>query len=108
DVLLHFVSRRLPFMDWKYSSLRVGATAAALLLTNFVAGQTASSQPPARPKLTEETFKNIKVLKGLPSDQLIPSMQFISYPLGVECSFCHAEGAFEKDDKKPKETARKM
>jgi len=95
-------------MDRKYSSLRVGATAAALLLTNFVAGQSGSSQPPARPKVAEETFKNIKVLKGLPSDQLIPSMQFITYSLGVECSFCHAEGAFEKDDKKPKETARKM
>jgi hypothetical protein len=35
-------------------------------------------------------------------------MQFITYSLGVECSFCHVEGAFEKDDKKPKETARKM
>jgi photosynthetic reaction center cytochrome c subunit len=35
-------------------------------------------------------------------------MQFITYSLGVECSFCHVEGAFEKDDKKPKQTARKM
>jgi photosynthetic reaction center cytochrome c subunit len=35
-------------------------------------------------------------------------MQFISASLGVECDFCHVEGAFEKDDKKPKQTARKM
>ena len=35
-------------------------------------------------------------------------MQFITYSLGVECSFCHVEGASEKDDKKPKQTARKM
>jgi hypothetical protein len=28
--------------------------------------------------------------------------------LGVECEFCHVQGAFEKDDKKPKQTARKM
>jgi photosynthetic reaction center cytochrome c subunit len=60
------------------------------------------------PKTTEQAFKNIKVLKGLPADLLIPSMQFISASLGVECEFCHVERAFEKDDKKPKEAARKM
>lgn len=63
---------------------------------------------PEEPKTTEQAFKNIKVLKGLPADQLIPSMQFISASLGVECEFCHVERAFEMDDKKPKEAARKM
>lgn len=62
----------------------------------------------AGPKLAEEQYKNIKVLKGIPADQLIPGMQFITASLGVECQFCHVEGAFEKDDKKPKQTARKM
>jgi photosynthetic reaction center cytochrome c subunit len=59
-------------------------------------------------KNAEEVYKNIKVLKGIPSGQLIPAMQFITASLGVECSFCHVEGHFEKDDKKPKETARRM
>jgi hypothetical protein len=58
--------------------------------------------------MTEEAYKNIQVLKGLPADQLIPAMQFITYSLGVECSFCHVEGTPEKDDKKPKQAARKM
>jgi photosynthetic reaction center cytochrome c subunit len=58
--------------------------------------------------MAEEAFKNIQVLKGIPADQLIPGMQFITYSLGVECSYCHVEGAFEKDDKKPKQAARKM
>lgn len=60
------------------------------------------------PKKAEEQFKNIQTLKGIPADQLIPTMQFISASLGVECDFCHVQGAFEKDDKKPKQTARKM
>src|SRR5271157_4485250 len=60
------------------------------------------------PKKAEEQFKNIQVLKGIPADQLIPAMQFITASLGVGCDFCHVEGAFEKDDKKPKQTARKM
>jgi len=59
-------------------------------------------------KNTEDIFKNIQVLKGIPSDQLIPAMQFMSSSLGVECSFCHVEGHFEKDDKKPKQRAREM
>jgi len=70
----------------------------------------AAAAPPnaAGPKKAEEQFKNIQVLKGIPADQLIPGMQFITASLGVECQFCHVEGAFEKDDKKPKQTARKM
>ncbi|MGB6026372.1 MAG: c-type cytochrome, partial [Candidatus Sulfotelmatobacter sp.] len=62
----------------------------------------------AGPKKAEEQYKNIQALKGIPADQLIPAMQFITASLGVECQFCHVEGAFEKDDKKTKQTARKM
>lgn len=60
------------------------------------------------PKMAEEQFKNIQVLKGVPADQVIPTMQFISASLGVECDFCHVERQFEKDDKKPKQFARNM
>ena len=64
---------------------------------------------PASPeKKAEEQFKNIQVLKGVPADKIFPTMQFITASLGVECDFCHVQGAFEKDDKKPKQTARKM
>jgi photosynthetic reaction center cytochrome c subunit len=62
----------------------------------------------ATPKTTEQVFKNIKVLKGTPADQLIPAMQFAAASLGVECDFCHVPGHFDQDDKKPKATARKM
>jgi len=74
--------------------------------------QSTPTQAPASsavaPKLAEEQFKNIQALKGIPADQLIPAMQFIAASLGVECEHCHVEHAFEKDDKKPKVTARKM
>src|ERR1700757_680677 len=59
-------------------------------------------------KSAVEAYRNIQVLKEIPADQLVPAMQFITYSLGVECSYCHVEGALEKDDKKPKLTARKM
>src|SRR5713226_6757691 len=63
---------------------------------------------PAGPKLAEEEFKNIQALKGIPAEQVIPAMQFIAASLGVECEYCHVAHANEKDDKKPKVTARKM
>ena len=63
---------------------------------------------PAAGKTAEEVYKNIQVLKGVPAEQVIPAMQFISASLGVECEHCHVERAFEKDDKKQKQTARQM
>ncbi len=56
----------------------------------------------------EQVYKNIQVLQGIPADQLIPAMQFVTTSLGVQCDFCHQENAFERDDKETKQTARKM
>ena len=66
------------------------------------------SGPQGAEKKAEEQFKNIQMLKGVPAEQIFPTMQFITASLGVECDFCHVQGAFEKDDKKTKQTARKM
>ena len=59
-------------------------------------------------KTAAQQYKNIQVLKSIPADQLMPAMQFITASLGVECDFCHVEREFDKDDKKEKQTARKM
>ena len=67
-----------------------------------------TGQKAAGQKLAEEQFKNIQVLKGIPADQLIPAMQFISASLGVDCEFCHDHEAMDSDDKKPKKIARQM
>ncbi|HZR65993.1 MAG TPA: c-type cytochrome [Terriglobales bacterium] len=63
---------------------------------------------PSAVKKASEVYKNVQVLKDVPSDQLIPAMQFITSSLGVQCGYCHVENAFDKDDKKPKQIARKM
>jgi photosynthetic reaction center cytochrome c subunit len=71
-------------------------------------------QPPRPPRPGEtsaEYFKNIKVLKDLPAEQLRPTMEFIAASLGVQCNFCHVvgpQGGFDKDEKKQKDTARHM
>ncbi len=71
-------------------------------------GTTQAATTAPGPKKAEEQFKNIQVLKGVPAEQIFPTMQFITASLGVECEFCHVQNAFEKDDKKNKQTARKM
>ena len=89
---------------WAIVATLLGATGLV------IAGARAQTQPPAGagPKTTEQVFKNIQVLKGVPADQLMPTMGFISASLGVGCDHCHVAGAFEKDDKKPKVAARQM
>jgi len=94
---------KLPLIVFLIASL-VGALLIAVATVKAQSG----AQPSSPSKTTDQVFKNIQVLKGIPSDQLIPAMQFISSSLGVQCDFCHMAGAFEKDDKKPKQTARKM
>ena len=72
------------------------------------AAQTPAKPPTEAPKTAEQQFKNIQVLKDIPAEELIPTMQFISASLGVQCDFCHVEHEMQKDDKKEKQTARKM
>ena len=86
---------------------------AVLLAVCFGCAEGRAQQPPAKPssgqpKTAEQQFKNIQVLKNIPAEQLIPSMQFIAASLGVDCEFCHVEHQMEKDDKKNKQTARMM
>ena len=100
----------------KTSSARLWISASALSAAILLVASmklTRAQQPAATAhsgqfQTAEQHFKNIQVLKNIPADQLIPSMQFIAASLGVECEFCHVEHANDKDDKKTKLTARKM
>lgn len=90
----------------------VGARAQAPTASGQAPGNAQAPTPAqsveAKPKLAEEVYKNTQVLKGIPADQLEPTMDFIAASLGVQCEHCHVQGAPEKDDKNQKKTARKM
>src|SRR6266566_1758838 len=90
------------------SSVVAVSLAAALLTARAQNPPQAQSGASSAPKTASQQFKNVQVLKDIPADQLIPSMQFITASLGVECEYCHVEHAMDKDDKKTKVTARKM
>ena len=60
-------------------------------------------------KPSEQVWKNIQWLKGIPAGRLLRIME-IGYArsLGVDCTHCHVPGAWEKDDKPTKQIARDM
>jgi photosynthetic reaction center cytochrome c subunit len=76
-------------------------------------GAQAAAITPAKEKMSDEAFKNVQVLKGIPQSQFIEAMRFMSASLGVFCDHCHVTSnqgnwPMDKDDKKAKRTARKM
>jgi hypothetical protein len=68
----------------------------------------ATWEPPEPPKPIEQAYKNIQVLKGIPSTQLMPIMMAFTRGLSVKCDHCHVPNEFDKDDKPAKNTARQM
>src|SRR6266702_8373419 len=81
----------------------------------FFAGMAlAQGQAPAaaRPQMSEEAFKNIQVLKGIPVDEFMGTMGLFSAALTVCCGDCHtgAGGSNPKWEADPprKQIARRM
>lgn len=60
--------------------------ATAVLCFSFVSWGAAqgAAQPPA-----EKVFKDIQVMKGVPVDEFLGSMGYISNALAVNCTYCH-------------------
>ena len=66
-----------------------------------------------KPVMSEQAFKNVRVLKGIPVDEFMATMGFFSASLGETCTDCHSAesgGSWAKyaDDNPRKETARRM
>ena len=64
--------------------------------------------PGSKEERAEQKYKNIQLLKGLPSERLMKIMFSFKSSLGIDCTYCHIKDQFEKDDKPQKQTARKM
>ena len=87
--------------------LAISVLAATILLA--VLGAAQNGPPPSMEgKTAAQQFKNIRVLKKLPADRLIPMMQNFDASLGVGCDFCHAGRDRASDAKPTKNVARQM
>jgi outer membrane lipoprotein-sorting protein len=56
----------------------------------FGAGLARAQAVPAKPQMSEEVFKNVQVLKGIPVDEFMSTMGIFSVALGMSCEDCHA------------------
>jgi hypothetical protein len=64
--------------------------AVAGLLACFVGTAIVRAQQPAeKPPLSDQVFKNVQVMKGIPVDQFMATMGFFSASLGMSCEDCH-------------------
>ncbi len=86
--------------------IQLGMIAACLLMAAVANGQ-------QKPGMSEQAFKNVRVLKGIPVDQFMATMGFFSASLGETCTDCHSAesgGNWAKyaDDNPRKNTARGM
>jgi len=76
------------------------------LLLTFVAGVSLFClQAQDAPKKAPPAPKNLKLLQ--PSD-IRPMMGAFRTALGVQCTYCHVQGAFDSDENPKKEIARHM
>jgi hypothetical protein len=68
----------------------VGLGAVVLMTTGFgIPAQPASAQAPAQPQMSEQAFKNIQIMKGIPVDEFMGTMGLFSAALSVCCGDCH-------------------
>ena len=67
------------------------ATAMMSLLT--VASLRAGQSPADPPLVSEQYFKNIQVLKGMPVDTFFDAMGMFAASMGNDCTFCHVKEA---------------
>jgi hypothetical protein len=73
------------------------ATACVLLAAGVYAQARPSGQPgDQRPQLSEEAFKNVRVLRGIPVKEFMGTMGFFSASLALNCTDCHG-GASASD-----------
>ena len=78
--------------------LFLGATAVAvvcLLSAATLRGQAASAQAAQdTPTLTDQAFKNVMMLKGIPVDTFFEAMGMFASAMGTDCTFCHVSNAY--------------
>ena len=70
-------------------SWSIAAAMCLLAGASLRAGQSAADPP----LVTEQYFKNIQVLKGMPVDTFFDAMGMFAASMGNDCTFCHAKEA---------------
>jgi photosynthetic reaction center cytochrome c subunit len=68
-----------------------------------------AAQPPTgdRQPMSDEVFKNVQVLKGIPVNEFMGTMGFFAASLGLNCVYCHVPESLQNWDKFADDVPRK-
>lgn len=84
-------------MKFGFRAMFAGATAMAVACLTGVALNAGQAPPvqnaPERGPMTEDVFKSVVLLRGIPVDTFFESMGMFANAMGNDCTFCHASNA---------------
>src|ERR1700744_4128559 len=83
-------------MKFRYKPWGLGAMATITLWLLNTASAGGQATPPKQ-LMSEQAFKNVTVLKGIPVDEFMDTMGFISASTNYNCTDCHVEPKVEGD-----------
>lgn len=92
----------------------VSGPLATIALSMLIVALAHGQATPAKQLMSEQAFKNVTVLKGIPVDEFMNTMGFISAATNYNCADCHVEPKLEGDwsayaqETPRKATARRM
>ncbi len=91
----------------------MGTLVLFLLGTPWAHSQSAMGGTDQKPQMSQDAFKNIQVLRGIPVNEFMGTMGFFAASLGMNCTDCHGDdsaGSWDRyaDDTPLKQTARRM
>jgi photosynthetic reaction center cytochrome c subunit len=96
-------------------AIRCAGVAIFLCLFAFAGarGQASDSGAAQKPQMSEDAFRNIQVLRGIPVNEFMGTMGFFAASLSMNCTDCHvteSAGDWNRyaDDTPLKQTARRM
>jgi photosynthetic reaction center cytochrome c subunit len=96
-------------MKSRSTRMMFGIAAVTALWMSGLAAPRAAAQTK---QMSDEVFKNVQVLKGIPVDDFVGTMGVMSAALGFDCSECHTNAGTDKvdwaADTPRKVTARRM
>ncbi len=70
-----------------------GAVIAAVCLIGALTTVGRAQAGSDTPAITDNTFKNVMLLKGIPVDTFLDAMGMFANAMGNDCTYCHASGA---------------
>ena len=84
-----------------------------LMGQSWAHGQASKAGADQKPQMSEDAFKNVQVLRGIPVNEFLGTMGFFSAALSMNCTDCHvteSAGDWNRyaDDTPLKQTARRM